>query len=341
MSSLHLKPSFLSFDVPCTRYVDINFPVISRACPRAANKIWELAIAKHVQDIVAGFPRWLFGARDRRREAFAGGLAGREKSALVVSIRDPYDGLKMLVEEDEFEGLVNCLPISAVCRKARKQVATFCGRLVPHIRFNYDLYPFYTLEPLEKGAQPLVLRSLQCLSGTQDLEHAFPQPIKLSINHAGRFKSAEYLAQMASRFFGNKIQRLALSLTLSERDELEAAYPTSIRKLNSFDIWSANAHLSKETALPHDSEGEPATIYMTNDRQLHVLQSFWNNDVIAAGCLVRHLLKIYEIFHASLLVLPDLMYIDIRLETQGMDGTELTNISTAWRESYMAGWYEK
>jgi hypothetical protein len=213
--------------------------------PELRTNIWELAIAKHVQDMVAGFPRWLLGAMDRRRQAFAGGLAGREKSALVVSIRDPYDGLKMRVEEDDFEGLVNCLPISAVCREARKQVAEFCVPLVPHIRFNYDPYPFYTLEPPEKGAQPLVLRSLHCLSGTQDLEHAFPQPIKLSINHAGRFKSAEYLAQMASRFFGNKIQRLALSLILNERDELEAAYPTAIRKLNSFDIWSANAPLSK------------------------------------------------------------------------------------------------
>lgn len=76
--------------------------------PELRTKIWELAIAKHVQDMVAGFPCWLLGAMDRRRQAFAGGLAGREKSALVDSIRDPYNGLKMRVEEDDFEGLV-CL----------------------------------------------------------------------------------------------------------------------------------------------------------------------------------------------------------------------------------------
>ena len=77
---------------------------------------------------------------------------------------------------------------------------------------------------------------------------------------------------------------------------------------------------------------------VTNDRKLYVLESFWKNERMAATILARHLLKIYEIFDASLEILPEVKHTEVNLQVQGMEGSKSTTVSRAWTRDYMAGW---
>ncbi|KAF4637349.1 hypothetical protein G7Y89_g708 [Cudoniella acicularis] len=284
--------------------------------------IWKYAIASHIQDIVDRLPRWFerFSWAERRRQALVGGLPGKDRLPLHVHIRDPYDGLKLRFEEDDFETLVDCLPISAVCRETRVRVTEFCQLLVPHVRFQYLPSTLWSLKPPKEGTQPVVLRNVHCLPGAETLEHAFSQPTTLTVN-AGQFKSAEHIVGMVSRFFGDKIQRLVLELWHNEGDPTERAY------------WaypSGAALLDFKPFLHQDSAGDPAAIYVTRDRQLHVLESFWQSESRRLA-IATHLLKIYEIFHVSLERLPHLEHVEVNVQQQGMSGTETTRLATIYK----------
>jgi hypothetical protein len=61
---------------------------------------------------------------------------------LRVYVRGPYDGRKTRLEVNEFERLVNSLPISAVSCEARSQAADLCRSRVLLIELIY-----YTSEP--------------------------------------------------------------------------------------------------------------------------------------------------------------------------------------------------
>src|SRR4051812_20936313 len=124
-----------------------TFPKFMELAPELRSKIWELAIATHVQDLVERLPRWMTGAFGRRKQVLIGNEAAVDRIALVLRLRDPYDGLKMCLEEDDFETLIDCLTITAVCREVRRNVAEFCTSMVPHMWLDYLNDRFYTLQP--------------------------------------------------------------------------------------------------------------------------------------------------------------------------------------------------
>jgi hypothetical protein len=200
------------------------FPLFPELAPELRNRIWEFAIVSHIQDIADRLPRWFNSSwAERRRQAIVGSLPGKDRLALYIHIRDPYNGLKLRFEEDEFESFVDCFPISAVCHETRMNVAEFCRLLAPHVRFEYDTSTLWSLKPPEKGAEPVVLRSLHWLPGADTLEHVFAQPTTLTVN-AGRFKSAEHLVGIVFRFFSNRIQRLVMNLRVGDNKPVKRAY---------------------------------------------------------------------------------------------------------------------
>jgi hypothetical protein len=202
------------------------FPRFPELALELRNIIWKYTITSHIQDITSRLPPWFENLwAERRRQALVGSLPGKNRLALRVYIRDPYNGLKLRFEEDDFESLVDCLPLSAVCRETRIHVAEYCHSLVPHVQFEYDTSTLWSLEPPEDGAQPVVLRNVHCLPGAETLEHVFSRPTTLTVN-AGEFKSAEHLVAMVFRFFGNRVRRLVLDLVVHEGDPIERAYWT-------------------------------------------------------------------------------------------------------------------
>lgn len=191
--------------------------------------VWVHAIDAQIKDITDGLPRWCVGqSAERRRQAFVGhdNLPPRKARLLLrVRIRDPYNGRKMRLEEDDFETLVNCLPLSAVCREARAHAAEMCQALAPHVRFDYDTRELWSLDPPEDDADPILLRDVHCLPGAESLEHAFSQPTTLTV-YGGRaqFKSPQHLVALISRFFGTRIERLVLELWIDAHDRRARPY---------------------------------------------------------------------------------------------------------------------
>ena len=191
--------------------------------------IWLQAIATQVQDIADGLPRWFCGGwAERRRQAILGYdtlPSSQPKRFLRVYIRDPYEGRKMLLEEDDFETFINCLPISAVSRESRTLVAEFCRTLAVHMEFEYTTSNLLSLEPPEDGAEPVLLRDALCNPAAETLEHFYAQPTTLTVlGRRGEFKSPKHLVDMVNRFFGEKIERLILELWIESGDPQERPY---------------------------------------------------------------------------------------------------------------------
>jgi len=200
-----------------------QFPELA---PELRNRIWKIAITSYIQDVADRLPRWFISSwAERRRQAIVSCLPGKDRLplALYVYLRDPYNGLKLRFEEDEFESLVDCFPISSVCHETRMNVAEFCRLLAPHVRFEYDTSTLWSLKPPEKGAEPVVLRSSHWLPGAETLERVFAQPTTLTVN-AGLFRSAEHLVGIVFRFFGNRIQRLVMDLCVHDNKPVKHAY---------------------------------------------------------------------------------------------------------------------
>jgi hypothetical protein len=83
-------------------------------------------------------------------------------------------------------------------------------------------------------------------------------------------------------------------------------YVTRDQKLDVSESFWQNLYNSEAT-LNHDSDGDPAIIYVTRDQKLHVSISFWQNKTLQTQTVIdmtTHLLKMYEVFDASLERLP-------------------------------------
>lgn len=74
-----------------------------------------------------------------------------------------------------------------------------------------------------------------------------------------------------------------------------------------------------EATLNHDSEGDTVIIYVTRDQKLHVSERFWQSKTQHITYMTIHLLKLYELFDASLERLPLLEHIEVNLNVEGMD----------------------
>ena len=111
-------------------------------------------------------------------------------------------------------------------------------------------------------------------------------------------------------------------------------YVTRDQELDISASFWRNIYKSRVT-LSHDSKGDPAIIYVTRDRKLYVSERFWQNET-HGEIIAMHLLKMYEVFDASLERLPHLEYIEVNLKVQGMDGTQRTRLVTDWKRGYIA-----
>lgn len=186
--------------------------------------IWKHALVAEVKAITDGLPAWCLGDQaERRRQAFVGHdnlPPRRPRMHLRVRVRDPYEGRKMRLEEDDFETLVNCLLLSAVCREARAQAVEICRTLAPHVCFEYDTKDLGYLEPPEDCAEPVLLRDVHCVPGSDSLEHVTSEPTTLTVKYGAKLpvKSPERFGSLIGRFFGRKIENLNFELWINEHD---------------------------------------------------------------------------------------------------------------------------
>ncbi|KAG6355065.1 hypothetical protein INS49_004146 [Diaporthe citri] len=292
-----------------------TFTPFPELVPELRTMIWMQAIAAQVKDIADSLPPRAYSPwSSRRRQAFVGhdsSKPGRPRACLEVHIRDPYDGRKMRLEQDEFEAFVNCLPISAVCREARARAAEFCVALVPHILFKY-----YRGE----------LGDVHCDPKAETLEHVLSEPTTLTVfGRMGEFNSPEQLVGIVSRFFGNKIERLILQLFTRADDEQELPY------------WAdhVKSRVYVEPVFDIDIQGDPSIVHVTRDRRVHVAERTWKDMRGTTETLAKHLLEFYEILDVSSGALPHLRYVDLNLEEQGCGGGRL-HIKSSYKDGVLS-----
>jgi hypothetical protein len=185
-----------------------RFPSLST---ELQNKIWQFAISFYIlKELV---PQRLRIHRQCDLSKYLNRLDALARicsTSVRMHLRDPYNGQKIRLEEDELEGMVNGMTISAVCDDARLQVAEFCRSLVPTIILEYDTDESESLALPQKDEECAFVRSVDYEAKAESLEHVFPRPTRVSVRGPGQFKSAEHMVETVRRFCGSKIQRLTL-----------------------------------------------------------------------------------------------------------------------------------
>ncbi|KAF2866303.1 hypothetical protein BDV95DRAFT_584482 [Massariosphaeria phaeospora] len=292
--------------------------------------IWEPAIATHVEDFANSIPGSVYDvwAEGRRHAQIPYEWS---RLPLKLRVRDPYDGRKMRLEENEFESLVNSFPISAVSREVRNQVAEFCRTLVPDIEFEYTTVSnLFSLEPPapEDGEDPVVLRNVHCLPGAETLEHVFAKPTSLTVcGGRDQFKSPEHFVSMINRFFGDRVERLSL--------ESWAGHHLPDPQKRPYWASSVEAAVDIEPTFIIDAKHDPSMIFLTPDRKLHVVRQTWEDRRYAITRIARHLLEFYDILDASVTTLPRLKHIDLKLDVQVWD-SEWTYIKSSCKDGVLS-----
>jgi hypothetical protein len=155
---------------------------------------------------------------ERRRQAFVGydNLPhDTEKQPLRVYVHDSYNKDRMRLSMNEFQILVNCLPMATVCSEARSHAADFCRAQVKLMNLYYAI---------DAPDEPYDIRD-------EILEHVFMKPTTVMVTNAARkvdgpvsFDSAEHLVDVVNRVFGNCVERIILNPWFDSIDSLEQIY---------------------------------------------------------------------------------------------------------------------
>lgn len=169
--------------------------------------------------IVDGLPKsCTVPCAERRRQAFVGydNLPhDTKRQPLRVYVHDSDNRDKMRLCINEFQTLVNCLPMATACSEARSHAADFCRAQVKFMNLFYAI---------EAPGEP---------SDTRDeiLEHIFVQPTTVMVTYAARkidgpvgFDSAEHLVDVVNRVFGSCVERIILNPWFDTLDSLEQTY---------------------------------------------------------------------------------------------------------------------
>jgi len=155
---------------------------------------------------------------ERLRQAFIGyeNLPhDTEKQPLRVYIHDSYNRDKLRLSVNEFQTLVNRLPMATVCSEARSQAAIFCRAQIGLVNLFYNI---------DAPSEPNRI-------GDEVLEPIFMQQTTVMITNANDkkdgpkgFDSAEHLVDVVNRVFGSSVERIILSAWFRNFNSLEEIY---------------------------------------------------------------------------------------------------------------------
>ncbi|KAF2791582.1 hypothetical protein K505DRAFT_388891 [Melanomma pulvis-pyrius CBS 109.77] len=210
---------------------------------------------------------------------------------------------KLRVSVNEFQTLVNRLPIATVNADARSHAANFCRTQVKDI----DL--FYVIDAHDEPNE-----------STRDeiLEHVFVQATTVRVNtvwdendgYGAIFGSAEHLVDIVSRVFGTCVERIVFNSWVESHYTLEEIYwPHTVQTVELG--W-----LGVDPIFIDDPDHDTFDLFMTPERVAYVKRELYSSDNHDNLVLLsRHLLKFHEILDVSKMKLPGLQGIDLELHT--------------------------
>jgi hypothetical protein len=165
---------------------------------------------------------------ERLRQAFVGyeNLPQEtEKQPLRVYVYDSYNRDKLRLGVNEFQTLVNCLPMATVCSEARSQAATFCQAQIGLVNL------FYVIDAPDKPSDTEPSDTKPSDIRDEILEPIFKQQTTVIVTNACNkedgpkgFDSAEHLVDVVSRVFSSCVERIILSSWVENFASLEEIY---------------------------------------------------------------------------------------------------------------------
>lgn len=154
-------------------------------------------------------------------------------------VRSSHASDKLRLGVNEFQTLVNTLPMANVCSEARSHAANFFRDRVKLIDMWYavDAYD----KPSDAGEENSEIVDLwedaDGSDGQSDAEEEILKPVfmqqttvlittgdEMEERHQGRFDSAEHLVNVVSRVFGNGIEQLILRFSFADHNAFNEMY---------------------------------------------------------------------------------------------------------------------
>ncbi|KAF2451748.1 hypothetical protein P171DRAFT_426216 [Karstenula rhodostoma CBS 690.94] len=284
-----------------------------RQLPRELrDMIWSAAAAvqyHHIGDSSPHSPT-APGAIERLRQAFVGYNnlpQDTEIQPLRLYVND--DGGKLRLRVNEFQTLVNHLPIATVCSEARPHAIDFCRKQVNILDLHYTKDPSNVDHELIEHA----LRPTTVMVTNMVLEEGLFDGPEDSIRG---FNSADHLVAIIDRIFGSCVENLVLNSWCHSAQTLERIY------------WPHIGRTRDRKDMDYTSIDNPSharhMVKMTPDRTMHIKAEILNEHDDSRFALKRlsdHLLKFHEILDACQQnrKLPRLQSFELQLHTYCWD----------------------
>ncbi|KAF2714311.1 hypothetical protein K504DRAFT_486258 [Pleomassaria siparia CBS 279.74] len=304
-----------------------TFTQFSSLCKELRDMIWSAAAAIQFQHIADNLPTSSSNpCAERRRQAFVGydNLPSEtERQPLRVYVRESYNGHKMRLDINEFQALVNSIPIATASYEARSYVVNLCRDRIKIV----DLYHSLNAQGNDEHGD----------TGVELLENVFVQPTTLvvtkwranSYNTAVNFESQEHLIDVVTRVFGSCVEKVVLNLWADSQDDLEKIYWPHTAQIQR-DEWEET-----DRTFIRDPSHDLSTVFMTPDRKLHVSEKLWVGNEYDMEDMARYLLKLFEILDVAKERLPGLQSIDMKLHTYCWDDILSTRIRAVHKDGVL------
>ncbi|KAJ4293486.1 hypothetical protein N0V90_008769 [Kalmusia sp. IMI 367209] len=243
----------------------------------------------------------------------------KKRDPLRVYVYASRNEGKLRIGVNEFQVLVNSLPMATVCSEARSHALKACRVKVQvmSIFYGIDKNEDNFSEPLQEPilAQPTTVMV------TNAIQTWRPQG---EDDRPPGFDSAEQVVDIVSRVFSKCVTRIDLNPRYhTQWESLEKIYwphteqTRSLRRRRPTVLYGAEENYSFETNPP------PTIAYMTPERVLHI-QDIWNRESsYDVDLICWHLCKFHELLDVSKERLPRLRSIAL---THFPDGDCLTSI---------------
>ncbi|PVH99367.1 hypothetical protein DM02DRAFT_656422 [Periconia macrospinosa] len=292
--------------------------------------IWAAAAAAQYQHIADGLSKFSTkpGAAERLRQAFVGYESlpeGVEKQPLRLCVNDNGERVRLLM--NEFQTLVNRVPIATVCLESRLQAIDFCRSRVDIV----DLH--YTIDPSDRGDE-IINRLLQpttvVVTNTYNPYEPWDAP--------SEFDSAEHFVAKIDRLFGSNVEHVVLNRSFYSFTALERIY------------WPHVGCTRDREKMDGIYIDEPShdkfDIFMTPDRRIHAKEELFGaekNVKFNLQTICHHLLKFYEIWDAckKKQKLLSLRTIQLQLYTYNMGDILPTQVKAVIKDGVLwANWHD-
>ncbi|KAF2001270.1 hypothetical protein P154DRAFT_562864 [Amniculicola lignicola CBS 123094] len=247
---------------------------------------------------------------ERLRQAFIGYeniSPDSERQRLRLYVHDSHRTGRLHLGKNEFQILVNYLPIATACSEARSHAIEYCLSQVefPELWYNTTEEPGYVGDEIR---EPISLQPTTIILAKSDFE-----------DRPGQFNSAEHLVDVVKHVFGSKIHRIIMNLVFRSYNTFAQMYwPYTENYAELLELRNIN-----RVVIEDQNHGQDCVFMESGTRRtVHVpeyLKHCREPNRTKLEQLAYHLQKHQEILEAAREKLPQLENIKLELTSHCWD----------------------